>query len=81
MSRISLAFAIVFAGAVSQATAAEAITTANLLKPWEIDWRNTTSWQAGIARPRETFAPPGCYVTRLVTIGKEQQSQREYICR
>lgn len=81
MSRIFLAFAMVFAGAICQAPAAERDATANLLNPWNLDWRNTAGWQAGVAKTRPSFAPPGCYVTRLVTVGQEQRLQREYICR
>lgn len=55
--------------------------TVGLLQPWEINWRHTAAWQVAGTKPRASFAPPGCYVARLVTTCRKTSLQREYVCR
>jgi hypothetical protein len=95
MSRLTAAIAMCAAIGVFQAHASDiefgetktqfeilrSLDAKVLLRPWDLNWRNTVAWQAGNSKPRESFAPPGCYVTRLVTTCQKTNWQREYICR
>ena len=49
------------------------------LRPWEVDWRHTHVWQDGRTL-RTEFAPPGCYIRRLVTTPSGTDQQELFIC-
>ena len=49
------------------------------LRPWDAGWRRTTLWQDGRTF-RTEFAPPGCYITRLVTTPAGTRLQELFIC-
>ena len=46
---------------------------------WNAGWRHTTLWQDGRTL-RTEFAPPGCYITRLVTTRSGTSLQELFIC-
>jgi hypothetical protein len=52
-----------------------------MLRPWDIDWRRTLTWQEGTSRPRPYFAPPGCFIIRRVATPDDVALQTMYICR
>ena len=55
------------------------LTAKERLRPWDVDWRHTYAWQHGRTL-RTEFAPPGCYITRLVTTPSGTQLQDLFIC-
>jgi hypothetical protein len=55
------------------------LTAWERLRPWDVDWRHTYAWQHG-RTIRTEFAPPGCYITRLVTTPSGTQLQELFIC-
>jgi hypothetical protein len=55
------------------------LTAWERLRPWDVDWRHTYVWQHGRTLQTE-FAPPGCYITRLVTTPSGTQLQELFIC-
>jgi len=57
------------------------VSSQDLLSPWQLDWRHAVAWRAGHTKPRAEFAPPGCYITRLVTVCHKTSWRSEYICR
>jgi hypothetical protein len=56
------------------------LTARERLRPWDVDWRHTYAWQHGRTL-RAEFAPPGCYIKRLVTTPSGTEPQELFICR
>lgn len=55
------------------------LTARERLRPWDVDWRHTYAWQHGRTL-RAEFAPPGCYIKRLVTTPSGTELQDLFIC-
>lgn len=55
------------------------LTPGERLRPGNLDWRHAFVWQHG-RTVRTEFAPPGCYITRLVTTPSGMQLQELFIC-
>ena len=55
------------------------LTAAERLRPWDVDWRHTYAWQHGRVI-RSEFAPPGCYIKRVVTTRSGSRLEELFIC-
>jgi len=92
MKHLVIASALILAGGAA-ATAADInfgetrtrfqveneLTAWQRLRPWDVDWRHTQLWQHGRAF-RTEFAPPGCYINRLVTTRSGTRWEQQFIC-